>query len=417
MSSDPTPNLTLVAKFFVMPQVIDLSQEILDEIVGHLHDDNETLKTLSIISSKFLPICRALLFYLLRLNGDNCIRWDAHLRDCPSLRRAIKEIEIHPGGFQDTDEQYVVGVLDSIIGPTTITLRDPLGSPAITWTKLLPWLQQTITRTLSQPTVQTVTIARFKDISLSLLSGMGNCRKLLLVSCSFTQLAVPTSNPERSLHSRQKSSVGTLILTGSNMFNLLHEKPFYEFVDHPEFPLEVTSLSRLQIELYPDNAKKVEHLLSKCAQSLHYLGLLFRGGSTSVQHLSALRVLELNLDVIYYGMDPPRIHSALSGFLRSLESLYTGAGESENRLEEVYIPAFLGPTSFQEIPQDFWENLDSILVKLSPTRVRVVVTCWVKLRGRMPDLRTFLPNLTKSGRLSLTNDYWGERHNARTRPV
>ncbi|TFK61270.1 hypothetical protein BDN72DRAFT_965272 [Pluteus cervinus] len=369
-----------------MPPVIDLSQEVLDEIVGHLHDDEATLKTLSVVSSKFLPISRALMFYSLRLDINNCSRWAGYLRDCPSLGSDIKEVELHVAGFQGADERNLVGVLDSVTGPTKFTLTKPPRHPAVLWADIPTWLQQVISRIISQPTVHTVFVREFMNLPLSLLTSVQHWHKLLLSSCSFALPTVLASRPEeRSApgpRRQWKSSLRTLVIGDSHRLYFRGQNPLYEFMDHPEFPLDVANMFRLHIELLPENVDKVENMLARCAHSLRHLGFTFRGATTSIRHLSALKILRPKLDITPHSMNARFMESILYGFLSTLESLYVPRNDDSDRNqdtegqrqlrlhqpEEIDIPATIFPVSFQVVPQEFWTDLDSLFIKLSPIK-------------------------------------------------
>ncbi|TFK69151.1 hypothetical protein BDN72DRAFT_857916 [Pluteus cervinus] len=391
-----------VEVFVAMLSTIDLSQEILDEIVGHLHDDEEALQTLSVVSSNFLPICRALLFYSLRLDFDNCALWNGRLRDCPTLGLAIKDVELRVAGFQDEEERRLLDVLDKVTGPIKITLCNPPQYSATLWSDIPLSLQQTIARIVSRPIVQNITAIKFMNIPISLFSGMRYCQRLELVYCSFAALELPTSEPEQALSGRgPKSSVKALVVSESHSLYAKNQHPLYEFVGHSEFPLDVSNLSRLYVELFPENVEKVRHLLFMCAQSLHYLSFFIRGATTSIRHLSALQVLEIKLDITHYSLHPQLMHSVLSAFLRTLESLRDDPDEDfryQHLPEEIYIPTTIVPSYLQQVPQKFWADLDSLLIKLSPVHVRIVAMSLNERREQMPDLRAFLPTLERTGR-------------------
>ncbi|TFK60879.1 hypothetical protein BDN72DRAFT_965478 [Pluteus cervinus] len=195
-------------------------------------------------------------------------------------------------------------------------------------------------------------------------------------------------------------------------------------MNRPEFPLDLSDVSRLEVELCPKNLRNVEYLLSLCAQSLRHLNFSPRGASVSIRHLSALRVLQPKLDISHYITNVQFMESVSSGLLGTLESLYIPRDDNSNdqdhgsqtevhqycRLEEIDIPMGT-PTYSQAVPQTFWTDLDDILVKLSPVRVRIVTTSLYQYREHLPNLRELLPNLGKSGRLMLTNEFWGSRLN------
>ncbi|TFK63386.1 hypothetical protein BDN72DRAFT_862140 [Pluteus cervinus] len=404
----------IVEGFSAMPSAIDLSQEILDEIVGHLHDETETLQILSVVSSSFLPICRALLFYSLRLGFDNCALWDSRLRDCQTIGFAIKDVELRVAGFQDEEERYLLNLLDRVAGPIKLTLCNPPQYSAAFWTDMPVSLQQTIARIIARPIVQSITAIKFMNIPISLFLGMRNCQRLELVYCSFATPDVPTPDPG------PKSSVNALLVSESQSLYAKTQQPLYEFVGHSAFPLDVTNLSRLHVELFPENVERVRHLLSVCAQSLHRLSFFIRGATASVRHLPALQVLEIKLDITHYSLHPQLMHSVLSAFLHTLESLRASPDEGLQardhhlpNLTEIYIPTTIVPSYFQQVPQKFWADLNALLTGLSPIRVRIVAMCLDEKREKMPDLRVFLPTLERTGRLTLTNEYWGTLSNSR----
>ncbi|TFK72671.1 hypothetical protein BDN72DRAFT_304690 [Pluteus cervinus] len=104
----------------------DLSQEILQEIVCHLRGDTKTLQALSTVSSTFLPICRALLFYTLH--------WAANLRNCLNLGHFVRELNFDGEVLQRAQaERDVVLILDSTTHPETIKLGRQSYSP-MDWT-------------------------------------------------------------------------------------------------------------------------------------------------------------------------------------------------------------------------------------------------------------------------------------------
>ncbi|TFK72683.1 hypothetical protein BDN72DRAFT_957182 [Pluteus cervinus] len=356
------------------------SQEILDEIVGHLHDDRRTLKTLSITSSTFLPISREFLFDSISLRSTRCARWHDRLRDSPILRQTIGMVELYIGDLLDTDKEHITFILDSLSNPKRIGIRNRISLP-ISWEQMHPWLRTAIIKVMDKPTVHTVVVERCSDIPISFFSGTTHLQNIIFFQSGFTP------NPERTPSDplTPKIPVRGLYLSGGHYIR----REYYDFVDHPEFPVDLGNLSRLQVDLLQDNGGKVQHILSVCGQSLHNLALNLKGGSASLQHLPALRVLQFWLWTSHIHS----LHPMVVGLLSTLESLRT----SDNHhyyLREISIIIYIEPERCVEIPAiDLWSDLDSVFANISVDRVRIHT-----VSGFPPDWTSLLPNLHKSGR-------------------
>ncbi|TFK66590.1 hypothetical protein BDN72DRAFT_961636 [Pluteus cervinus] len=370
------------------------AREILYEIVGHLHGDTETVKTLSVVSSSFLPICREVLFYSLRLTIQNCARWNRYLSASPSIGNSIQEVEVEVKALLSAGEQQVMFVLDRVTGPRMIAFR-MFNYALLDWPTVPRWFQDALLRTLSTPSIRRVDISRFSNLPISLLSGLPHLRKLQLRCCSFPTPTIPTPTSNVELRSSgpqvPKTRVDALhVNTAGRSYGQL-ECALDQWIGHLDFPLDLTHLASLYIDVEQRNEGKVQDLLRMCGQS--HLSLSMRGGSICLEHLSALCVLQFCI-CIMHGTGGHAI-GTFPGLFRTLKSLES----NEHPPKEIIIAAFLELDEFSTIPMNHWEDFDSHLVKLSPITVRIITTCRSTRPGGMPDWSLLLPSLSESGRL------------------
>ncbi|TFK66589.1 hypothetical protein BDN72DRAFT_961635 [Pluteus cervinus] len=377
------------------------AQEILYEIVGHLHGDKETVKTLSVVSSSFLPICREVLFCSLHLNIRNCARWHSYLSACPSIGHFIQEVTIEVKGLLDAGEQRMMFVLDRIAGPRMISFRMLGHCELPDWSTMPKLFQDALSRTMSTPSIREIDIWMFDNLPISLFSSLPPLCKLQLTSCSFPTptMLTPTSNVELRSSGPQvpKTRVDVLHLNSSHRPYGDNKCALDDWIGHLDFPLDLTHLSVMHVDLERRNERKIQNLLPICGQSLLHLSLSMGGGSlaASLQHLSTLRVLQLRICIVQgFGPHPALI---IPGLLRALKSLE----DHDHPPKEIVISAIIeSDVVFGAVSIRHWEDLDSQLLKLSPVSVRIVTTCLHSSRSEdMPDWRLLLPTLNESGRL------------------
>ncbi|TFK64681.1 hypothetical protein BDN72DRAFT_901355 [Pluteus cervinus] len=367
---------------------IRLSQELLDEIAGHLHDEVTSLRTLSVVSSNFSPVCSELLFYSLRLHSQNFARWHDRVQERPVLTRLFRAVELCISNHLPVDEQRFIFILDKISRPNHIKIKNYHGE------NMRTELQNALAKLIDKPTVRSLEMFNLKEIPFSFFSGITHFRTIKFSNSNF---AIPKAalRPNLERESTRSQTLGTPIRDLSIFGHQRH----YDLVDHPQFPLDLRNLRRLKVNLLHSNVNQVQHLLSGCGQSLRDLSIRLQGGSASLQHLVALRVLQLTLWIVPYSTKEATIRS-MSGFADILRSLQNAdSAQSRPQLEEIIIAATIFPVSMVHFPPKFWTDLDSALGNIQVGRMRIVMTCSSENRALMPDWTLLLPTFHRSGRL------------------
>ncbi|TFK60144.1 hypothetical protein BDN72DRAFT_883737 [Pluteus cervinus] len=374
---------------------LHFSQELLDEIAGHLHDDVDALHTLSIVSSNFLPVCSELLFYTLRLHPGNLARWHDRIRERPVLTRLFRAVELYLSTLPAVDEQLIIFILDNLSRPNRIKIKNYRGEKLL-WANIHIELQKSLEKLIDKPTVRRLEVFNLKDIPFSFFSGITHLQRIKFASSTF---AMPRSalrpNPEWESTCSQTPSLETPVRELSISGNQEH----YNLVGHRQCPLRNLNLRWLEVDFLPSNVDQVQHLLSGCGQSLRYLYILMRGGSASLRHLAGLQVLQFYFFIMpYLGKEATlRSISGLSSTLSSLQN--ADDGQSRPRLEKIIIAVTIMPISLRDIPPKVWTDLDSVLGHIQVQTVQIVMTCLSEDRALMPDWAVLLPTFNGSGRL------------------
>jgi hypothetical protein len=265
-----------------------LPQELIDQIIDHVHDDLLTLRACSLVSHAWLPTSRFHLFAKVSLKAtspqqqpsvlqDRCKRLHAILARAPELIPNIRELEIcegsplhhpDPDHVQSTTWVTTERTLMALFRMLTHVRRfDFSATWTLHWTLLPPPFQAALCTLLALPTVTYVRLHSWDFPNFAALDSLLNhCKSLKGLALSSTTVRtdiVPAREP-----SPKTSSLALDVLTLDSVTFAYLE---YWLLSRHAF-VNVCSLRELRVAQFHD-VLIVDNLLRAIGPSLEHFHL------------------------------------------------------------------------------------------------------------------------------------------------
>ncbi|KAF9000414.1 hypothetical protein BDQ17DRAFT_1359569 [Cyathus striatus] len=354
-----------------------LPQELVDNILDHLHDDYQSLSSCSLVCRAWLPSSRLHLFSKISLKAaaphapsiyppqDRCRRLYRMLLRSPEIIPCIRELEIcegsgssphHPDARSTTwvtTERSLTHLLQIL---THLRRLDFSSQTVIYWTTLPRGFQEALCKILSLPSLTYVRLHSWSfPLASSLSTALSRCRNLNALALSSTTVS-EEHDPDFEEQDNEQSEVPLSLTHNTRLEVLTLDHVHCGYLEYwllsPRSVLNVTRLRELRVAHFHHDPLVIERLLQAIGHSLEHFHL--KPGSWDVCSFdlglnAGLRSIRLTLD------EPDTAIAWATTLLSNVAACTT--------LERVGLEFFVDLKKL-----DGWSGLDSLLVELASLR-------------------------------------------------
>ncbi|KAG6888300.1 hypothetical protein C0995_009299 [Termitomyces sp. Mi166 len=365
-------------------QLPNLPQELVDQIIEHLHGDPPTLKCCALVCRAWLSPSRSQIFHRITLEprepsklfGLFAWRRKSALRSLvdtmkasPDIAPYIQEVEIVEGvGVNEWigNEPLLFFLLALLKHVKRFRLRHSAAIP-IVWRALSPEFKIALLQFLASPSLCEINLGMLRftnaEVFKLLLRRSSHLRVLHLDHIHITESAnYPSATPDNAIfQSTSQAPLDTLVLGARN------SSPVIEYFLQPESTIDVTSLRNLSISMSANfevfgrllqsviGLESLEILLMSDADLVAYRELPL-SERLDLSHNPYIIKLSVKIDVIQCKEDPlPWLNSLFSTFtapnkLRVVHVVYS-----------LYLPSPYMDRSMNTMIFSKWQEIDATL--------------------------------------------------------